>query len=139
MPAISTLLATVLNAIAVLLVMLGLLVMTIAVIGLVRMREPIMKLHATSKAVVLGNVSLLLAAMTTGDGALMARALLIILFLLITAPLSAHVLARAMYYRASAERAEENAQAREAEPEPEPDQERGSEQEPGPERQQQRK
>lgn len=91
------LLATALDVLAVILVVLGLMVMTIAVIGLVRLREPIMKLHATSKAVVLGNVSLLLAAMTTGDDALMTRGVLIILFLLVTAPLAAHVLARAMY------------------------------------------
>lgn len=97
MPEFWELLATARDVLAVILVVLSLLVMTIAVIGLVRLREPIMKLHATSKAVVLGNVSLLLATMTTGDVALMTRAVLIILFLLVTTPVAAHVLARAMY------------------------------------------
>lgn len=77
------------------LVVLGLVVMTIGVIGLYRMPDLYLRLHAASKAVVLGVVALAAASAATGDGAIIARAALIAGFLLLTTPVSAHAIARA--------------------------------------------
>lgn len=81
------------------LVVLGVAVMTIGVYGIVRMPDVYTQLHAASKAVFLGVISLLLASLATRDGAIVARALLIGVFLVLTTPVAAHVVARAAYLR----------------------------------------
>jgi multicomponent K+:H+ antiporter subunit G len=69
----------------------------IAAIGLVRFPDFFMRLHAPTKASTLGTGALLLASMawhwTQGEWAL--RELLITLFLFVTAPVSANLLAQA--------------------------------------------
>lgn len=82
-----------------LLVVLGLVVMTVAVYGAIRMPDIYTRLHATSKAVFLGVISFCVASIVTGDGAIIARVLLIAVFLVITTPVSAHAIARAAYLR----------------------------------------
>lgn len=79
------------------LVVLALVVMTIGVVGLRRMPDVYTQLHATSKAVVLGVVGILLASTASREPAIISRALLIGVFLLLTTPISAHVVARAAY------------------------------------------
>lgn len=79
------------------LVVLGAAVVTIAVYGLFRMPDVYTKLHATSTAVFLGIVALLVASVATRDTATIARAALIAVFLLLTAPVAVHVVARAAY------------------------------------------
>ncbi len=81
------------------LVALGILVMTIGVYGLVRMPDTYTRLLAASKAVVLGVMPLLLASALTGDKGVFLRAALIAVFLLLTAPVSAHMVGRAAYLR----------------------------------------
>ncbi len=81
------------------LVVLGVLVMTVGVYGIIRMPDTYTKLHATSKAVFLGVVSLCVASVVTGDPAIIYRAMLIGAFLLVTTPISAFVVARAAYLR----------------------------------------
>lgn len=81
------------------LILLGMIVMTIGVLGFARMPDIYNKLHATSKAVFLGAISLLLATVATGDAVIMGRAALIAVFLLLTAPVAAHAVARAAYVR----------------------------------------
>lgn len=75
----------------------GLLILTLAVYGMFRMPDLYTRLHAVSKSVFLGVIPLLLAAALTGDGAIIARAVLIGAFLLLTTPVSSHVIARAGY------------------------------------------
>lgn len=87
----------VLSVAAVILVVLGLLVLTIAVLGIYRMPDVYMEIQATAKGAALGIVALALAALLLGDGPTIARAILIVVFLLITAPLSSHALVRAAY------------------------------------------
>jgi multicomponent Na+:H+ antiporter subunit G len=79
------------------LVLLGLVVTTLGVIGIFRMPDTYTQLHATSKAVFLGIIALLVASLATRDGSIAARALLIAGFLVLTTPVGAHVIARAAY------------------------------------------
>ncbi len=81
------------------LVVLGLAVMTVGVYGLIRLPDTYVRLHAASKIVSFGVISLLLASTATGDPAVVFRVALISAFLLITTPVSAHVVARAAYLR----------------------------------------
>lgn len=79
--------------------------MTIGVIGVFRMPDVYTKLHAASKAVFLGVCSLLVAVMSSGDPAMIARSLLIGLLLVFTTPVAAHEIARAATHeRAARER-----------------------------------
>ncbi|HEY3475823.1 MAG TPA: monovalent cation/H(+) antiporter subunit G, partial [Anaerolineales bacterium] len=66
------------------LVLLGLLIMTLAVVGLFRMPDIYTQLHAASKGVVLGVVPMLLSIALLGDATIASRALLIGLFILLT-------------------------------------------------------
>ncbi|MFN8591595.1 MAG: monovalent cation/H(+) antiporter subunit G [Thermomicrobiales bacterium] len=77
------------------LVLLGCVVMTIGVIGVIRMPDVFGKLHAASKSVFLGVCSLLVALIAMGDMALGARAALIMGLLLVTTPVAAYEMARA--------------------------------------------
>ncbi len=82
------------------LVILGVLVMTVGVYGVIRMPDTYTKLHATSKAVFLGVVSLCAAsAAATGQPEIIYRAVLIGGFLVVTIPFSSFVIARAAYLR----------------------------------------
>jgi multicomponent Na+:H+ antiporter subunit G len=81
------------------LVLLGVLVMTVGVYGVFRMPDTYTKLHASSKAVFLGVIALVLASVGTKDPAVIARGVLIALFLIVTTPVAAHVVARAAYLR----------------------------------------
>jgi multicomponent Na+:H+ antiporter subunit G len=82
-----------------LLVLLGVAVMTIGVYGVFRMPDVYTQLHAASKAVFLGVISLLVASVVTGDAAIIARAFLIGVFLVATTPVAAHVIARGAFVR----------------------------------------
>ncbi len=81
------------------LVILGALIMTIGVYGAIRMPDTYTKLHAMSKAVFLGVISLCAASLVTGDSAIILRVVLIGVFLLITTPISAFTIGRAAYLR----------------------------------------
>ncbi|MDP8944034.1 MAG: monovalent cation/H(+) antiporter subunit G [Actinomycetota bacterium] len=79
------------------LVVLGLLFMTLGVAGLFRLPDVYGKLHAQSKAVALGVVSLLAAAAFMNGGETAARGALVGAFLLLTAPVAAHAIARSAW------------------------------------------
>lgn len=81
------------------LVVFGVFIMTIGVYGMIRLPDTYTRLHATSKAVVLGVISLLAASVVTGDPEIILRVALIGVFLVLTTPVSAHVIARAAYSR----------------------------------------
>jgi multicomponent Na+:H+ antiporter subunit G len=76
------------------LVVAGLLVLTIAVYGVVRFPDAYTQLHAASKAGFLGIALLLASAAVGGDGAMLARGLLIVVLLSVTTPVAAHAIAR---------------------------------------------
>jgi multicomponent Na+:H+ antiporter subunit G len=78
------------------LVVVGLLIMTIGVYGAVRLPDVYTQLHATSKAAFLGVAALLVSASVQGgDGAIIARSVLIIALLAVTTPVAAHAIGRA--------------------------------------------
>lgn len=68
----------------------------LAAIGLLRLPDLYTRMHAASKAGVVGAGLILLAmAIVSGDGAIILRTVLGIVFLALTTPVSAHLLARA--------------------------------------------
>jgi len=70
----------------------------IAAIGLLRLPDVYMRMHAASKAGTLGSGVMLLAlAIFSVELDVVTRALAGIVFFLLTAPISAHLLARAAY------------------------------------------
>jgi multicomponent Na+:H+ antiporter subunit G len=87
-----------------LLIVLGLLILTIGVYGIVRLPDVYTQLHAASKAGFLGIASLLAAAAVQGDTAIISRAVLIVALLALTTPVAAHAIARAAHRRGEAMR-----------------------------------
>jgi len=77
---------------------LGILLMVVAGVGLLRMPDLLTRMHASSKAGTLGAILVLLAvALHFGDAAVAARVGVVCVFLLLTAPIASHVIARAAY------------------------------------------
>lgn len=76
------------------LVLAGVLVLTLAVWGLLRLPDTFARLHAASKAAALGVALLLASALTTGQLDMAVRALVVLVFLCITTPVSSHAIAR---------------------------------------------
>lgn len=81
------------------LVILGLVIMTIGVYGVIRLPDIYTRIHAASKAVFLGVVSILVATCLAGGADVILRAVLIAVFLLLTTPVASHTIARAAYQR----------------------------------------
>lgn len=73
--------------------------MLLAALGVLRMPDLFMRLQATSKATTLGVGCLMLGvAIRFGDLGTVARAGAIVVFFFVTAPIAAHVIARAAYF-----------------------------------------
>lgn len=74
--------------------------MLVAAIGVLRFADLFQRLHASSKAATLGVACILLAAaLHSGALGVGARALMALLFFVLTAPVGAHLIARAAYHR----------------------------------------
>lgn len=72
-----------------------------AAIGIVRFPDALTRMHASSKVGSLaGSLALLSAAIDIGGVSAASRALIAVLFLLMTAPIGAHLLGRAAAWRA---------------------------------------
>ena len=83
---------------AAVLILAGAVFSLIAAIGVLRLPDLYTRLHAASKAGAIGAGLIFLAlAVVSLDGAIILRCLLGIVFLLLSTPLSAHLLARAAY------------------------------------------
>lgn len=86
------------NLIAGALMVIGVVVMTIAVIGMIRLPDVYMRLSACTKAATLGiGCILIAAAISFDDFATTCRALAIIVFVFLTAPVAGHMIGRAAY------------------------------------------
>lgn len=81
------------------LVLFGAVVMTVGVYGVVRMPDTYLKLHAASQLIVLGVLPVLLASALAGVRGMALRVIPIAFFLLVTTPVSAHMVARASHLR----------------------------------------
>lgn len=78
---------------------LGTIFVFLAAVGLIRMPDTYLRLAVTTKAATLGVGLLLIAgAVHAYDLASTAKVLAIILFLLLTAPISAHLIGRTSYF-----------------------------------------
>ena len=85
--------------IAALLLLAGSLLMLLAALGALRMPDLLMRMHATTKAGALGSGLIMLAvAMFFGSAEVWARVLAIIAFIMLTAPVAAHMIGRAGYF-----------------------------------------
>lgn len=90
--------ADVVNVFVGLLILAGGFFAFVAAVGLWRFPDIYSRMHAASKAGTLGSGLVLLAlAVHAGDTGTITRALAGIVFFLLTAPISAHLLARAAY------------------------------------------
>lgn len=77
----------------------GALFMLLAGLGALRMPDLLMRMHATTKAGALGSGLIMIAvAVHFGETGVTARALAATLFIMLTSPVAAHVLARAGYF-----------------------------------------
>ncbi|MDB5542427.1 MAG: cation:proton antiporter [Devosia sp.] len=84
--------------IAALLILAGALFSLIAAVGVMRLPDLYTRLHAATKAGAIGAGLIFLAlAVASFDGAVVLRSLLGIVFLLLSTPVAAHLLARAAY------------------------------------------
>ena len=78
---------------------LGALFILLAAIGVVRMPDLYLRISVTTKAATLGiGLILIAAAFYFNDISITSRVLAIILFMLLTAPVGAHMLGRASYF-----------------------------------------
>ncbi len=79
------------------LIVVGLLLISLSVYGMLKMPDIYTSIHAASKAAILGLLPFLLAAMLTGNPAMITRAILIAVVLILTTPISAHIIGQAAY------------------------------------------
>lgn len=82
-----------------LLLLLGGFFIAVSAIGVLRLPDVFMRMHAATKAGTLGaGLVLIAAALLFGTLSVTVKAVVVFLFLLFTAPVGAHVLGRAAYY-----------------------------------------
>lgn len=82
------------------LIFFGVFFMLVAAVGLNRMPDLYMRMHGATKSTTLGIIAIISAtALYFGTSVSTTRAILVILFFFITAPIATHVLARAAYRR----------------------------------------
>ncbi|SHL62851.1 monovalent cation/H(+) antiporter subunit G [Roseibium suaedae] len=81
-----------------LMLIIGALFSLVASVGVLRLKDVYMRMHAASKAGTLGSGVMLLAlAVYAGELSVVTRAIAGVVFFLLTAPISAHLLAKAAY------------------------------------------
>ncbi|MDO5609013.1 MAG: monovalent cation/H(+) antiporter subunit G [Capnocytophaga sp.] len=77
---------------------LGTIFIFLAAVGLIRMPDTYLRVSVTTKAATLGvGLILMAAAVFFSDNSVTMRVIAIILFIMITAPVSAHLICRASY------------------------------------------
>jgi len=86
------------DIIAGILVIIGAFFALVATVGLIRLPDVYSRMHAASKAGTVGSGLMMIAlAVIAGDTGTAIRALAGVVFFLLTAPIAAHLLARAAY------------------------------------------
>ena len=84
--------------IAGILVIIGAFFALVASVGLIRLPDIYSRMHAASKAGTVGSGLMMIAlAVTSGDSGTAIRAIAGVFFFILTAPIAAHLLARAAY------------------------------------------
>ncbi len=95
--------ATAIEAVAVALLALGLLLATIGLYGLLRMPDMFNRLHAAGLITGPAVIVVLLASVGTRSDETITSAALMLLFVLVTAPLSGHAIAQSAQWRDNGE------------------------------------
>jgi multicomponent Na+:H+ antiporter subunit G len=90
---------TVADVLAIALLGLGLLLATVGLYGLLRMRSIFAQLHAAGLVTGPAVAVLLLASVATGTAEIITSAALVLVFVLVTSPLSSHAIAQAARLR----------------------------------------
>lgn len=86
------------ESVSLVLLFLGAVFMLLAAIGMVRMPDVLTRLHSSTKSATLGvGLIMLGVALVFSDFAIGIRALAIVFFMFSTAPVAAHMIARAAY------------------------------------------
>jgi multicomponent Na+:H+ antiporter subunit G len=86
------------EGVAALLLLAGGLLSLVSALGVYRLPDVLIRMHASSKAGTLGAGMILLAvAVLYGSGEIVARVVAAILFLLLTVPVASHMIGRAAY------------------------------------------
>lgn len=80
-------------------VLFSLCIMTLGMLGIVRMPDIYTKLHGAAKAVFLGVVTLGISTMTVTSGQARGRIVVICLLVILCTPISSHVIAHAAFIR----------------------------------------
>ncbi|SHE56054.1 multicomponent Na+:H+ antiporter subunit G [Modicisalibacter ilicicola DSM 19980] len=81
------------------LILAGTFFMFVAALGVLRLPDLLTRMHATTKAATLGAALIMLAvALHFAQAVVVARAFGVIIFIMITAPVAAHVIGRAGYF-----------------------------------------
>lgn len=76
----------------------GMVFLFAAALGLLRFKDPLQRMHASTKAGTVGaGLTVAGAALASGDGLTLAIGALTVLFLVFTVPVAGHVLGRAIY------------------------------------------
>ena len=78
-------------------VIVSLMIMTLGIVGIMRMPDIYTKLHGASKSVFLGIVLLSLSATVVATPQMTHRIILIVLLVTMTTPISSHVIGHAAY------------------------------------------
>lgn len=81
------------------LLLLGLALLTISLFGILRLRETYGQLHAQGLATGPGVIAILASSIATKDAAIITFAVLAIVFVALTSPVSSHAIARAAHRR----------------------------------------
>ncbi len=88
------------------LLILGTTAITLSIGGIIYLPNLYAKIHSASKALVLGVFVILMASWASSDAEVIGRAMLVSLFLLFTAPVGTHALARLEAQRRRNEKAQ---------------------------------
>lgn len=81
--------------------LLGLALATVGMVGMLRKPDLLHQLHAAGLVAGPAVILVLLASLASGSAEIVTSALLVLVFVLVTAPLSSHAIARAARLRAS--------------------------------------
>lgn len=79
------------------LMVVGLVFMTLGIYGMIQMPDIYTRLHAASKSVVLGVITLAISSMIVADQGIVMRLILLSVLLLITTPVSSHAIGRGAF------------------------------------------